>query len=199
MISEPPEYDPVTIWQSQAPQSVPSLEDVLMRSRRFQTQNRRHALIFSIALGLHLFVSIAEDLAGTKSTIWWVGAIRFLLMTIWVYFLPFNTARNDQSSTLFLREAATTPVLDFYKRQLQKQRDYFQDNFVRKLQIVFLIVSFILYSIFYPPVFLFFGFPFAIVVAVFFKRRQRQLPRLQEELETLARYLKEENGTRYTS
>ena len=190
MISEPPEYDPIAIWQNQQKHVPPSFQDILMRARRFEARNRRGVLIFSTALILHIAVSIVEDLSGTKSRIWWVGSIRFALMSVWIYFLPFSKSRTDGSSTLFLRGAANTPVLDFYRRQLRRRIDYFQDSLVRKVQIAALLVSFVLYSIFYPPLFLVSGVPFAILTILFYKRRLRELPAIQDELDVVNRFIK---------
>jgi len=44
MISEPPEYDPIAIWQNQQKHVPPSFQDILMRARRFEARNRREFL-----------------------------------------------------------------------------------------------------------------------------------------------------------
>ena len=187
MISEPPEYDPITVWQSQRQHDVPSQQDILRRSREYEAKIRRASVIFGVALLLHLALSITEDIGGFKGRIWWVGVIRFALMIVWVYNIPSSAGRRDSSSLMFLTSSAITPVFDFYRRQLQHRRDYFRDDYRRILQVGLIGVGFVLYSIFYPSLFLVFGIPLAVCAVLIYKRRQLELPKIQEELELLDR------------
>src|SRR5262245_21672090 len=127
MMGGPPDYDPRTVWQNQKEHAAPSLEEIMTRAEEFRRKSRRGAHVFWIALLLHLAVSVAEDFAGIK--VWWVGVIRFALFITWVAYIPFRGL--DDASPTILRIAGTTPVLDFYRRQLQRQRDYFTDNYRR--------------------------------------------------------------------
>ena len=70
MISEPPEYDPIAVWQNQTERTAVSMDDVLRSAHRLEAKNRRDRLVFGIALSLHLAVSITEDFAGIKTSIW---------------------------------------------------------------------------------------------------------------------------------
>src|SRR5262245_53491517 len=126
MILEPPDYDPITVWQSQTEHSAPTLEAILKRADQFKAKNRRGTFIFALAFILYLGISITEDFAVIKAGIWWVGVIRFALLIVWVYYLPLNASSSDNSALIFLRPAVT-PVLDFYRRELERRRDYFQD------------------------------------------------------------------------
>ena len=191
MISEPPEYDPKTIWQSQKQHSIPSFEEILMRAHRLKEKNRRRAVIFATALILHLAVSVVEDIAGVDGSLWWVGVIRFALLVVWVYYIPSAPLGIYNSSPLSLRTIAMTPVFDFYRTQLERRRDYFQDGYRTQLQSVLLCAGFILYSIVYPRPFLVFGIPIAIVSALLYKRRNRELPEIKREIDALNRFEKD--------
>src|SRR5262245_40322240 len=109
MISEPPNYDPIAVWQSQTEHTAPTLEEVLKRAGQFKAKNRRGTFIFAVAFILHLGISLTEDFAGYAASIWWVGVIRFALLIVWVYYLPLKTSSTDNSSLIFLRIAAMTP------------------------------------------------------------------------------------------
>jgi hypothetical protein len=188
MIAEPPEFNPIAVWRNQTVPPAPSLEAIAARARAFAAKNRRHTLIFSIALALHVTVSVIEDATVAKGSIWWLGVIRFALFVTWVVYIPF---RKDEASLTSLRVAALTPVLDFYRTQLERQRDYFQDDLRRKTQFIALGVGFILYSLFYPSLFLVFGIPIIAGAAIFYKLRRSELPEIQRELGTLRRLQKE--------
>jgi hypothetical protein len=190
MILEPPDYDPITVWQSQTEHSAPTLEEILKRADQFKAKNRRGTFIFAVAFILYLGISLTEDFAGIKASIWWVGVIRFALLIVWVYYLPLKTSSTDNSSLIFLRPAIT-PVLDFYRRELERRRDYFQDDYRRVLQLVFLGIAFTLYSVFYPSLFLIFGIPLAVWAVLLYQRRKGVLPQIQREIETLDRLQKE--------
>jgi hypothetical protein len=191
MISEPPNYDPITVWQSQTEHSTPALEDVLKRAHQFKAKDRRAAFIFGAAFILHIAISLTEDFAGVEGRLWWVGVIRFALLTVWVYYLPFRTFGTNNSSPISLRVAAMTPVLDFYRRELVRRRDYFRDDYRGVLQLVLLGAAFIIYSVFYPRLFLVFSIPLAVWTVLLYKRRKDELPQIQREIETLDRLQKE--------
>src|SRR5262245_41362694 len=108
MILEPPNYDPIAVWQSQTEHSAPTLEEICRRARQFNARNRRDALIFAAAFILHFAISLTEDFAGVSASIWWVGVIRFALLIVWVYYIPFKSSDTDNSSPIFLRVAAMT-------------------------------------------------------------------------------------------
>jgi hypothetical protein len=191
MISEPPEYDPKTIWQSQTQYSIPSFEEIRMRAHRLMEKNRRGAVIFAAALILYLALSVGEDVAGVDGPLWWIGVIRFALLVVWVYYIPSASPAIFNSSPLSLRTIAMTPVFDFYRTQLERRRDYFQDGYRMQLQSVLLGAGFILYSIAYPRLFLVFGIPIAIGSALLYKRRNCELPEIKREIEALNRFEKD--------
>jgi hypothetical protein len=191
MIADTPEFDPIAVWQGQASPSAPLVEDITERARAFEARNRRRAIVFGLALGLHLAVSLVEDARVAKGSIWWVGVIRFALFTTWVLYLPFRPGDADDVSRTSLRLSGLTPVLDFYRRQLERQRNYFQDDHHRKTRFIALAVGFVLYSIFYPSLFLVFGIPIIVGAAAFYRRRRAEAPEIQHELEILQRLRKE--------
>jgi hypothetical protein len=191
MIAE--EFNPITVWQSQTSLPAPTMEQIDMRARSFERKNRRRNLVFCIALSMHLGVSLVEDATDAKGAIWWIGVLRFALFITWVAYIPFRSHDKDASSLTFLRIVALTPVLEFYRKQLEQQRDYFQDDYRRKTQFIAIGAGFILYSIFYPSLFLVFGIPIVIGAAVFYKRRRDELPEIRRELAELRRLQKEES------
>jgi hypothetical protein len=191
MILDPPNYDPITVWQSQTEHSTPRQEELLRRAGQFKATNRRGSLVFAMAFILHLGISLTEDFAGVRASIWWIGVIRFALMIVWVYYLPFSTSGTNKASPISLRDAGLTPVLDFYRRELERRRDYFQDDYRKVVQWILLGAGFTLYSIFYPKLFLVFAVPLAIWAVLLYKRRVSELPEIQRELAALDRLQKE--------
>ena len=191
MIPEPPNHDPLAVWQSHTDVAVPSLQEILARAAGFEAKTRRRSLFFWIAAALYLAVSITEDFAGVKGSIWWVGVIRFGLFVLWVLYIPFRTRAADEPLQTFSRLAGTTPVLEVYRRQLVRLREYFRDSYRGKLQAGLLAVGFIIYSIFYPTLFLIFGVPLALVGTVAFKRRRNEIFAIEREIETLDSLQKE--------
>ena len=191
MIPEQPNHDPLAVWQSRKDDAVPSLQEISARAGEFKAQNRRRSLIFWIAAALYLAVSITEDFAGIKRNIWWVGVIRFGLFVLWVLYIPFRKGTEDDSLQTFSRIAGTTPVLEGYRRSLVRRRDYFRDSYRAKLQVGLLVIGFVIYSIFYPALFLIFGVPSAIAGVVAFKRRRNEISEIEREIDALHRFKKE--------
>src|SRR5262245_61954261 len=151
MNPELPKLDPLAIWQSHsADHAVPSLREISARAGEFEAKTRRRSLHFWIAAALYLAASITEDFGGVKGTIWWVGVIRFGLFVLWVLYIPFRKGAADDTLHRLSRLGGTTPVLDVYRTQLVRLRDYFRDSYRAKLQAGLLVVGFIFYSIFYP-------------------------------------------------
>ena len=187
MTTDQPDHDPLAVWQSQAEDGAPSLREISARARRFEAQNRRRTSIFWIAAALYMAVSITEDFRGSKGTIWWIGAIRFGLFVSWVLYIPFLKGTSDES----LRIVGATPVLDTYRASLQRRRDYFRDSYRARLQPGLLLAGFVIYSIFYPPLFLIFGVPTAVAGAVAFKRWRIEISEIEQEIELLDRFQKE--------
>jgi hypothetical protein len=169
------------------------MHDLQRRSENFEAQHRRGHLIFVTAITLHLAVSLLPNLTGLPTSLWWVGVIRFALLIIWVSFIPFKQETDNHLSLGFLSAAADTPVFDFYRRQLVRRRDYFQDNSRRTIQIVVFGLSFVLYSAVYPRLFILFGLPLLFFALLVYKRRKFELPKIQQELQLLDRWRKENN------
>jgi tellurite resistance protein TehA-like permease len=193
MISEPPNYDPVALWQKHSEFTPPSLQDMRRRADNFDAEIRRGRMIFATALVLHLAMSLLPNLTGLRTSFWWFGVIQFALLITWVTFIPFRNGMNNQFSLRFLISAADTPVFDFYRRQLIRRRDYFQDDARRTVQIIVLGFNFILYSVVYPKLFIVFGLPLLFFALLLYKRRKFELPKIQQELQLLDRWRKETN------
>jgi hypothetical protein len=117
-----------------------------------------------------------------------VGVIRFALLLVWVAYIPIQPLLSSGNSlSIFSPDAGTIPVFDFYRRQLERRRDYFQDDYRKVIQLVIVGFAFILYSVLYPRLFLVFGIPIAVCGIVFHRRRSRELPQIQREIEILDR------------
>jgi hypothetical protein len=124
-----------------------------MRARRFEARNRRGVLIFSTAL---ILAYSSVDSGGSqrnkiKDLVGWLDPVRIDDACGSTSFRS-DKSRTDGSSTLFLREAANTPVSTSTAGSFGGGSNYFQDSLVRKVQIAALLVSFVLYSIFYPRI-----------------------------------------------
>ena len=179
-------YDPIVIWQRETESiAVPPPTEIQSREQRFRAKRRLDFAIFLAAITLHLAVSLLEDFSGSNGSIWWVGVIRFALFATWVSFIPCRIASIDNSSLTDLRVAATTPVFDFYRRQLRRERDYFQDDFRKKFQVIALVLGTVIYSLVYPRLFLVFALPILVGGMKIYKRRTSELPEIQRELQML--------------
>jgi len=178
-------FDPIAAWQNASDTAAPSLEEISSRAQRFQAKARRNAIIFSVAFVVYVAISLGEDLAGIEGSLWWVGVIRYALFLTWVLYMPFRVGSIDESSLAFLRLSGTTPVLDFYRRQLQRQRDFFRDNSQRMVQFVAIVFGTTIYCVVYPRLFLVFAVPIIVASVLIYQRRRTELPQIQTELEAL--------------
>jgi hypothetical protein len=191
MSDEHPEYDPKALWQQESEHARLSMEEIVARSEELKRKNRRDMATFSVALLLYAAISITEDISNIEGNLWWVGAIRFALLIVWVYYLPVGFAGTNYLSPIQLQTSGMTPSFEFYRKQLERRRDYFGDGYRTGLQWAFLTLGIVLFSIAYPPLFLLFGIPLAITAAVVFIRKKREMPHIQREIETLNRLTKQ--------
>ena len=187
MTNQPPDFDPIAVWQNTREHSAPSLEELMDRANQLRERQRRDGLIFVIAFVLHLVVSLGEDFLGIEGNLWWVGVIRFALLLLWITYIPFPIGSLDNPSLTVLRIAGTTPVVDFYRSQLLRRRDYFRDDNRRVFQWIGILGGSTLYSILYPRLFVVFAIPLAVGATLIYRRRQRELPEIQRELDELER------------
>src|SRR5262245_36971270 len=127
-------FDPAALWRSATESPRPSLDEIRIRAQQFRTKGRRNAVVFAVAFVLYLIVSLGEDFVDIEGSLWWVGVIRYVLFLTWILYMPFKVGGIDESSLAYLRFSGNTPVLDFYRRQLQRQRDFFRDNVQRMVQ-----------------------------------------------------------------
>jgi hypothetical protein len=189
-MTDPPVEDEIrTLWQNQSLELAKmSVEEIRRRAQRLQRKNRREVLLFC-AFALLFVLFFGRSLASTHETLPRIG---LALLIAWALYFPYQAHKRiwPRSSAA---EAASTTCLEFYRRELQRRRDYtlhVWQWFLGPLSFslgVFLLPAVI--TAFNSPTrwlnLLPFGLLLALWAAVFFPRRRRELRKLQQEIDGL--------------
>lgn len=194
-----PMNDPRRIWQNQpkGPFKM-SVDEIRRKSDWFQTKARLGAT-FSIVMGLALSIPFARASAQAGEMFlrigWGVlcpGAIYFAYQSykwIWPKTSP--------------PEAPVSTSLEFYRNELEKRRDYGRHIWVRSgLTFCFLGLGLIvipqLIKVLATPRLLVNALPvfvlLAIWLAIFFPVQKREQQKLEQEIEELRRFEKDNRG-----
>ena len=189
-MTEPPADDEIRgLWQNQPLElGKMSLEEIRQRAQRLQKKNRREVLLFC-AFALLLVFFFSRSLARSHETLPRVG---LALLIGWAVYFPYQAYRRiwPRSSAA---EAALTTCLEFYRKELQRRRNYTQQIWQWFLGPLFISLAVFLLPAVVKAIdspsrwlnLLPFGLLLALWAAVFFPRRRRELRKLQQELDGL--------------
>jgi hypothetical protein len=187
--SEPPSSDLRTTWQNQPdePGRIP-LEEIRQKAEKLQRKARREVLLF-YAYGLLFVFFFGRSLARTNETLPRIG---LSLLIAWSFCFPYQAQKRiwPRNSAAAL---ASTTCLDFYRRELERRRDYTRHVWRWLLGPLFFSLGvFLLPALIKAienPVFwlklLPFGLLLAIWAAVYFPLRKSGLRKLQREIDAL--------------
>lgn len=120
MASEPPENDIRIKWQSQPNEPTRmSVEEIRQKARKLQRKARREVLLL-YGFALLFVVFFGRSFLKANDTLSRVG---FALMVVSALYFPYQAQKR-----LWPRSASTEPAsttgLDFYRRELERRRDY---------------------------------------------------------------------------
>ncbi len=115
-----PMNDPQKIWQDQPTEPIKmSLDEIRRRMQKFQTKGRL-TVALSFVIGLFLCVAFALTFAKMHEL---VSRIGLGVLSLWVLYFIYATYKWIWPAKL-ADEAALSTSLEFYRRELEKKRDY---------------------------------------------------------------------------
>lgn len=189
MGNEPPTNDPMNIWQSQPTEpSKMTLEEIRRKAQELQTKTRREFLA-NAAMSLALIAFCAWSFAKSNSGVQRTG---FALAIAWSVIAQHPGYRRMRSATL-AGDAALASSLEFYRRELERRRDQFRQPWRWFLgPILIAIGSFLLPAVMgvirnpdlFPNMVPFLVL-FSVWIAIFFTKTNREVRRLQREIDEL--------------
>jgi hypothetical protein len=190
MPDEFPMQDPKQIWQTQPTEQMRmSLEEIRRKARALQTKARLSALT-QVVIGIALCIFFGWTCARARDV---VPRIGWGVLSVWGIYGAFQAYRWVWPSSL-ATDAPLSTSLAFYRRELERQRDYERQIWVKSgLIFCFLGLAIVLV----PPLIqasasprrLVNAAPFFILLSVwfvvFFRMRKKTRAKLQGEIDEL--------------
>jgi Na+/melibiose symporter-like transporter len=189
MPSEFPMNDPRNIWKDQPTEAFKMSADELRRKAQQRERKSRFEAAYSIIIGLILFVFFAWAFARAHEL---APRIGFGVLSLWGIYFAYQACKRIWQGRL-APDATLNTTLQSYRSELEKRLDYAQHIWRRALMFCFLgialvIVPALIKSLDAPRLLVNFV-PFfvllAIWCAIFFPMRKRNQRKLQQEIEEL--------------
>jgi len=189
MPSEFPMNDPRNIWKSQTTEAFKMSADELRRKAQQRERKSRFEAAYSTIIGLVLFVFFAWAFARAHELAPRIGFGVLSLCGIYFAYQACKRIWQERPAP----DATLNTTLQAYRGELEKRRDYAQHIWSRVLTFCFLgmalvIVPALIKSLDAPRLLVNFV-PFfvllAIWCAIFFPMRKRNQRKLQQEIEEL--------------
>ena len=191
MPSEFPMNDPRNIWKNQTTEAFKMSADELHRKSQQRQRKDRFVAVYSIISGLILFVFFAWTFARVHNEV--VPRIGVGVMSLWGIYYAYQAYKWFWQERL-APDAALNTTVQSYRSELEKRRDYGR-HIWRRLGLPFLflglamvIVPGLIKSLDAPRLllsFVPFFVLFAIWCAIYFPRRKRGQQKLQQEIDEL--------------
>ena len=180
--------NPKHIWTNQqTAESIVSAGEIRNLAKEHYISRRWKRIVFSAAFVLNLAISILPRVISTgphAEHVGWIGMIWFASLATWILGFRYYVAPRPISLNL---NAGQLSGLEFYRRELLAQVDYFE-NKVRWLPGVILVVLAFTVNVTVDPRF---AIPmvilFGMFVAITYWQWRRELPQLKSELRALDR------------
>jgi len=185
-----PMNDPRSIWKNQTTEAFKMSANDLRRKAQQREKKSRFEAIYSIIIGIILFVFFAWTLVRTHEV---VPRIGFGLMSLWSINLAYQRSKRLWR-TRPAPDETLNATLQSYRRDLEKGRDYAQHVWRKAgLSLLFLGLAMALL----PPLIESLGTPrllldfvplfglLALWCAIFFPLMKRNRRKLQQEIEAL--------------
>ncbi len=190
MTSNPLANDPKGLWQNQQTEGqTMSIQDMRNMLSQRHAQTRRRRWLFGATFILYFVVSIAGAVSNERnvSHTGWFAVVRFALLITWILGFRYYVAERPMSLNL---NAGSMGGLEFYRRELSVQLDYFQ-NVYRWLPWLLYVVLFFVTTLGTDPTLAIpLGILFAVFAAFWHRQWRRDLPRLKAEVEALEAFRK---------
>jgi Na+/melibiose symporter-like transporter len=195
MPSEFPMNDPRNIWKNQTTEAFKMSANELRRKAQQRERKSRFEAAYSIIIGLILFVFFARTFARAHEL---APRIGFGVLSLWGIYFAYQACKRIWQERL-APDATLNTTLQSYRSELEKRRDYAQHIWRRVLTFCFLgmalvIVPALIKSLDAPRLLVNFV-PFfvllAIWCAIFFPMRKRNQRKLQQEIEELCVFERE--------
>jgi lipopolysaccharide export LptBFGC system permease protein LptF len=196
MPSEFPMNDPRNIWQNQPTEEFKMSADALrLKAQRSQSRARLEVL-YSIPIGVVLCVFFARAFATAHEVIPRTG---YALLSLWSIYFAYQTYKWIWPTRL-ARDTTLNTTLQSYISELEKRRDYLRHIWRRAgltfcfLGMAMLMVPLVIKSLDRSrlmlnavPVLVL----FALWSAIFFPKRKRTQKKLQQEIDQLREFERE--------
>jgi hypothetical protein len=191
MPSEFPMNDPQNIWKNQTTEAFKMSADELRRKAQQRERKSRFEAVYSIILLLILFVFFAWAFARAHEL---APRIGFGVLSLWGIYFAYQACKRIWQERL-APDATLNTTLQSYRSELEKRRDYARHVW-RKAGLTFcflgmalVIVPALIRSLGTPRLLLLNFGPFFVLLtiwcAIFFPRMRRQQQKLQQEIEQL--------------
>jgi hypothetical protein len=187
--------DPRSIWKNQATETFKMSVDQLRRKALQRERKSRFEAAYSVIVGLTLFAFFAWTFARGHDL---APRIGFGVLSLWGIYYAYQACKRIWQARL-TPDATLNTTLQSYRSELEKRRDYTQHIWRNTLAFCFLgmalVVSPGLIASLKAPRLLvnfapFFGL-LAIWCAIFFPMRTRSQRKLQQEIEELRAFERE--------
>jgi hypothetical protein len=182
--------DPQKIWQNQPTEPIKmSLDEIRRRMQKFQTKGRL-TVVAQFAIGIILLVFFALTFGRIHQV---VSRIGLGVLILWILYFIYATYKGIWPAKL-ADEAALITSLEFYRRELEKKRDYNRHIWRRSgLPFCFVGMALVimpgLIQALETPRLLLNTVPFFTLLAIwfvaFYFTRKRRLQKLQGEINEL--------------
>jgi len=185
-------HDPQKVWQDQPMEAIQmSLQLLRRRAQELQTKSRLAALAW-MAIGLVLAIVFAAGLVRTQNLLSRIG---LGVLSIWALYGVYQVYRRMWPANI-AADAAWSTSLDFYRKELERRRDYVRD--IWRLSVLWLffiglalLILPMLIGTRANPRLLLNAIPFFVLLLVwfvaFFFIRKRDRRNLQAEIDELLR------------
>jgi uncharacterized membrane protein YfcA len=190
MPDEFPHEDPKQIWQNQPTEAMQmSLEEIRRKAHQFHNKARLKALT-----GIVIGIALCGVFAGTSAKAqYMLLRIGWGVLSLWGIYGAYQAYKWIWPSGL-AEDATLGTSLDFYRRELERRRDYGRHIWRRSgLWLCFVGLAFVvlpaLIAALKAPRLLLNAIPFFVLLAgwfvVFFTIRKRERTNLQREIDAL--------------
>ncbi len=198
MRSDVPMNDPQNIWINQTTEAFKMSADELRRKAQQRERKSRFEAAYSIIIGLALFAFFGWAFANAHEP---APRIGFGVLSLWGIYFAYKACKRIWQERP-APDAMLSTTLQSYRSELEKRRDYAQHIWRRVLTVCFvgmaLVIGPTLIKAFAAPRLLVNFVPLfvllAIWCAIFFPMRKRNQRKLEQEIEQL-RVFERENGS----
>ena len=181
--------DLTLIWQSQAIEEPEvSFEGLQERARKFGGKLQRVRVIFAVALAIHILCHVLRQVVQQPEFTGWIGVIEALSLVVLAFYWPDRQAGKEEWPVSIMPQLGSASGFDFYRRQLERQREWLGENEIKATIALVVLVGIHLPR--YPALIVPLSVLFAVAGVVLFMQRRIERAAVQRELDELRGYLR---------